>query len=247
MKNLLLVLLLFPVLFGQDTFKQEQLRFERVRAAYAQKQATVANLLKKKNLTAKNLNLYLRAFKQERVLEVWAKQKADSAFQLLTTYPFCGNSGTLGPKRQEGDRQIPEGFYYIDRFNPNSNFHLSLGINYPNAADSLRNAGRKLGGDIFLHGDCVTIGCIALTDDKIKEVYVLALEAFNQGQTQIPVHIFPVRFSTSAYGQLKMQYANSQALLRFWENLQLGYQHFEQKKTVPEVLVNRQGFYTFSR
>ncbi|QHL89191.1 L,D-transpeptidase family protein [Nibribacter ruber] len=242
MKNLLLAFSLV-LLLAPDRFKQQQMQYERVRTAYAQKYADLDKFLKNKGLAMTNLELYLRVFKQEQTLEIWAKKKEDTPFQLLLTYPFCAMSGTVGPKRREGDGQIPEGFYFIDRFNPKSNFYLSLGVNYPNAADKARNPTGKLGGDIFLHGDCQTVGCVSITDDKIKVLYVLAVEAFEQGQTQIPVHFFPVRFNTPAYTQLKSAYTQAPQLLAFWKNLEAGYQAFEQSKTVPSLLATPEGRY----
>lgn len=103
-------------------------------------------------------------------------------FRLIKDYQICSLSGELGPKRQQGDLQVPEGFYWIDRFNPASNFYLSLGINYPNQFDRILGKSGELGGDIFIHGGCVTIGCIPITDDKIKELYLIAVEAKSNGQ-----------------------------------------------------------------
>ncbi|MGV3539444.1 MAG: L,D-transpeptidase family protein [Rufibacter sp.] len=242
MKRLLLLFSL-ATLLTWDGFKATQLKFDRVQTAYQEKQPYLEKLLAQKQLTAQGLQLYLRAFKLEKTLEVWARNNASQPFKLLISYPFCSVSGVLGPKRKEGDGQIPEGFYTIDRFNPQSNFYLSLGINYPNAADKALTRGNKLGGDIFLHGDCVTVGCIPLTDDKIKELYVLAVEAYQEGQTQIPVHIFPCRFNSPTYANLQKQYAKQPSLLKFWKNLQGGYAYFEQKKTVPAVVVSTAGEY----
>jgi murein L,D-transpeptidase YafK len=242
MKNLLLAMSLV-FLLAPDRFKQQQLQYERVRTAYAQKYAGLSKLLQARKLDINSLELYMRAFKQEQVLEVWAKKKEDNKFQLLFILPFCAMSGTVGPKRREGDGQIPEGFYYIDRFNPKSNFYLSLGVNYPNEVDKARNSTGKLGGDIFIHGDCQTIGCITLTDDKMKMVYVLAVEAFEQGQSQIPVHFFPVRFNSPAYGQLKETFAQSSKLISFWQNLEQGYAYFEQRQQLPIVTASPTGVY----
>lgn len=116
----------------------------------------------------------------------------------VCTYPFCASSGILGPKRKEGDRQIPEGIYYINHFNPVSNFHLSLGINYPNPSDKILSDPAQPGESFYIHGNCVTIGCIPISDDKIKELYILAVEAYNNGQVKIPVHIFPDRLPNEA-------------------------------------------------
>ncbi len=127
-------------------------------------------------------NLFLRAFKRERVLEVWARGGADRGRVLVWSFPLCAGSGGLGPKRREGDAQIPEGIYRIERFNPWSRFHLSLGLNYPNPQDRARAGADNPGSDIFIHGDCVSIGCLAIEDDPIERLYlvsVLAHDGFN--------------------------------------------------------------------
>jgi murein L,D-transpeptidase YafK len=108
---------------------------------------------------------------------VGKKNTSDQEFLHIKTYTVCATSGLIGPKRMQGDLQIPEGFYYIDRFNPYSNFYLSLGINYPNTSDRILGDKNNLGGDIFIHGDCVTIGCLPITDSEIKELYIFCVEA----------------------------------------------------------------------
>jgi murein L,D-transpeptidase YafK len=142
--------------------------------------------------------------------------------------------------------QTPEGFYYIDRFNPYSSFHLSLGINYPNSADRKLSPYSNLGGDIFIHGSCCTIGCIPITDDKIKEFYLMAVEARNQGQTRVPVHIFPAKISDKMIATFKSKYSKNNTLLNFWINLKEGYDYFEMHRLLPKVSVNENGKYLFS-
>jgi murein L,D-transpeptidase YafK len=149
----------------------------------------------------------------------------------------------LGPKRKEGDLQVPEGFYYIERFNPLSIFHLSLGINYPNEADKLKSNAPKLGKDIFIHGECTTVGCLPMTNDKIKEIYLYALAAKENGQTQIPVYLFPFRFSPENKANFYSEYADNQEFLSFWENLQEGYDHFQANLKALRVSVNAKGDY----
>lgn len=142
---------------------------------------------------------------------------------------------------------MPEGFYYIDRFNPQSHFYLSLGINYPNAADRIRIGQVRPGGDIFIHGACVTVGCLPLTDDKIKELYLMAVEAKSRGQSRIPVHIFPSRLSVHGWEKLKQTYHHDASLLQFWENLKTGYDWFEVHKQLPVIQVSSQGHYQFAK
>ncbi len=101
---------------------------------------------------------------------MWARNQGDTAFQLLRSYPLAATSGTLGPKRRAGDGQVPEGFYTIDRFHPLSAYHLALGLDYPTVDDMLATGLADPGGDIFLHGSNVTVGCLLLTDAGIDEV-----------------------------------------------------------------------------
>jgi len=103
-------------------------------------------------------------------------------------------AGSLGPKRIEGDYQVPEGFYYISEFNPKSEFNLALKVNYPNQSDKLLSDSLRPGGGIYIHGSCITVGCIPITDGQIEELYLLAANAKSNGEDFIPVHIFPVRF-----------------------------------------------------
>lgn len=224
------------------TFKTEQLRFKTVRDAYAQKQQTVDAALKAKGLERANLELFLRAFKQEEKLQVWARSRtAKGQWKLVKSYDFCMLSGDLGPKRRQGDGQVPEGFYYIDRYNPASSYLLSLGLNYPNAADRKRGEAGNLGGDIFIHGSCVSVGCIPITDPLVQELYILALEAHDQGQQHIPVHVFPFNFANKP----ESSWPNNSKHTAFWKNLRQGFEHFERNKRLPTVSVNAQGNYQF--
>ncbi len=175
-------------------------------------------------------------------MEIWLKSKGANEFKLFKTYAICSSSGVLGPKRKQGDGQVPEGFYQIAVFNPYSSYHLSLGINYPNASDKIIGKG-NLGGDIMIHGSCVTIGCIPLTDTYIKEVYILAVEAKNNGQQTIPVHIFPTRLNEKGMSFLKDEFDGNKTLLNFWNNLKQVYDYFEKNKKLPKIKVNKDGTY----
>jgi murein L,D-transpeptidase YafK len=133
------------------------------------------------------------------------REKGTDQFKLLHTHLFCTNSGIPGPKLKEGDLQIPEGIYHISHFNPQSKFYLSVGLNYPNASDKILSDKQQPAGSIYIHGSCVRIGCIPITDDKIKELYVLAVKAMNNGQQKIPVHISPIRLTDNAVGTTAQQ------------------------------------------
>lgn len=229
------------VLMTTPSFKEQQLKFDRVIGAYADKEQTVKELLRRQNVET-GFQIFIRAFKKEREVEVWAKGKSSTQYSLLTTYAFCTTSGVLGPKRKEGDLQIPEGVYRINHFNPFSTFHLSLGINYPNASDRIL-ADRNPGGAIYIHGNCVSIGCIPITDDKIKELYILAVEAKNGGQESIPVHIFPARLNAGVVDQLKSETGVDEKITAFWANLQAVYSDFESTRKLKPIRVNSKGAY----
>ena len=221
--------LLFTSLFMPDDFKSQQKQFSRVKTAYTDKEKLVKELFSAKGIDISSMNLFIRAFKHERDLEVWSKSASQEKYQLIKTYSICSSSGELGPKRKQGDGQVPEGFYHIDRFNPSSNFYLSLGVNYPNASDKILGNKGNLGGDIFIHGDCVTIGCMPLTDDKIKEVYLMAVEAKNNLEKnlpagrQVPVHIFPFRMNEANMNLFEKKHGDDTKLVSFWKNIQKGY------------------------
>lgn len=249
MKNLILFLYLvglflfpFSPCALADDFKTTQKEFKRVREAYAEKENAVRQLFSSRGVELNSAILFLRAFKHEGQLEVWAKAPG-KVFELIKMYDICASSGTYGPKRQEGDGQVPEGFYEINRFNPASQFYLSLGLNYPNASDKILGKTGSLGGDIFIHGSCVTIGCLPLTDDKIKEVYLMAIEAKVNGQKAIPVHIFPFKMHDENMAAFGLQYGGNAASDRFWRNIKKGYDYFEKYKTLPKITVLENGDY----
>jgi hypothetical protein len=147
----------------------------------------------------------------------------------------------------EGDYQVPEGFYYINEFNPRSTYHLSLGLNYPNASDKILSDSLRPGGDIYIHGSCVTVGCIPVTDKQIEELYILAAHAQGAGQDFIPVHIFPVRYSNKRSVDYLAQLVKTDASLKsFAERLESVYDHFEITRQLPVIMTNNNGDYVFS-
>ena len=246
MRSLILPsLVFFSFAFMSDNFRTQQKQFPRVKTSYVEKEKLVKDLFASKGLELGSASIFIRAFKKEAQLEVWAKSPKQESFTLVKTYEICESSGELGPKRKQGDGQVPEGFYEIDRFNPSSNFYLSLGVNYPNASDKILGSKGNYGGDIFIHGNCVTIGCMPLTDDKIKEVYLMAVEARNGGQQKIPVHIFPCRMNEAGMKGLERDFSGDAKLISVWKNIQNGYQHFEGKRTLPAVSADQSGKYQF--
>ncbi|WP_210418725.1 L,D-transpeptidase family protein [Aliikangiella coralliicola] len=182
--------------------------------------------------------IFIRVFKKPGTLELWV-QGDDGRFKLFRQYPICTFSGELGPKLQEGDRQSPEGFYYVtpQRMNPSSRFHLSFNLGYPNQYDRAHN---RTGSFLMVHGDCVSIGCYAMTDKYIEEIYTIADAAFKKGSPFFRVHAFPFPLDENTL----VQYKNN-PWYDFWKNLQQGYQWFEKNKRPPDVNVENKR-YTFS-
>lgn len=223
-------------------FRDGQLGYARFRDALSEKGGSIRQLMARRGIGYPPDRIFLRIFKAERVVELWARGKGAERYTYVTSYEFCDTSGGPGPKRRAGDGQIPEGFYYIERFNPSSAYYLSLGLNYPNEHD--RALGWS-GGDIYIHGGCRTVGCVPLTDEKIKELYVIAAETKARGQDRIPVHIFPARLSEAGWERLREGYGGDRDLVAFWDNLRRGYEIFEKTRIVPEVEVDGGGRYAF--
>lgn len=218
------------LLMSQSPFLQHQLTFPRVQAVAERVGPSLNQLFRDKDIPFPPQHIYLRAFKQEQVLEVFAADY--STYRLIKTYPFTATSGKPGPKRQEGDLQIPEGFYQVSAFNPLSKFLLSFKINYPNHADNIRNKNRQnQGGDIYIHGGAQTIGCIPLGDDAIQELYWLCASSFANNPV-IPVHIFPCRMDSGNMEKWKQDYPG---YVSFWKSLLPMYRFFESHKLLGEV------------
>lgn len=235
------ILIIFLCSFHSDSFKESQLKYPRVRQAYKDKENNMLALLQKKGIDKKELKIYLRAFKSEKKMELWGKNSYDENYKLIKNYDICRTSGKLGPKRKQGDLQIPEGFYHINRFNPYSNFYLSLGINYPNKSDRILGIKNNPGGDIFIHGDCVTIGCLPITNEQIKELYIFCVEARNNGQTKIPVTIFPSMLSETKFKRLTNKYDSDPDKIGLWTDLKKGFDIFNKTKQLPTILFLNSG------
>jgi len=184
--------------------------------------------------------VYVRIFKKESELELWLK--ADGRYALYRTFPICRWSGRLGPKLKEGDGQAPEGFYAISakQLQPNSHYHLAFNVGYPNAFD---RQNKRTGGLIMVHGDCVSIGCFAMTDKGIDEIYGFVAAALAAGQREVPVHIFPFRMTETALARETRTASWSLPLpgfgqdgarwSSFWRNLKEGYDLFQKTGEPP--------------
>ena len=173
--------------------------------------------------------VFIRIFKDESLLEVWIRSGTE--YQHLKDYTICAYSGHLGPKLQEGDRQAPEGFYKVKKhqLNPNSKFHLSFNLGYPNAYD---RSHKRTGSFLMVHGNCVSDGCYAMTDDKIEEIYPLVERALQNGQKYVQVHAYPFIMSDE-----NMAFYEGNEWYDFWVNLKEGYDYFEAEKLPPQIKV----------
>jgi murein L,D-transpeptidase YafK len=231
---------------GGISFREEQWKFPRVRTAAREKDKSLKQLFTQKGLAYPPHALLLRAFKKEGTLELWAENGTSGAYLLVKSYSVCATSGTLGPKRRFGDEQVPEGFYELDWFNPQSNFYLSLHVSYPNKSDRILGSRMNPGGDIFLHGNCVTIGCLPITDDGIKEVYWLAVLAKSSGQKHLPIQIFPARLTDRELDRLAREHRAEPQVVEFWTNLKAGFDYFEAHHRLANVRIDRGGKYAFN-
>ncbi|KFA90874.1 L,D-transpeptidase family protein [Archangium violaceum] len=234
-----LLLLLLGVLLAWPAGATDK-KVEAVRRA---REHEVARLFTKAGVSWPPEELYVRAFKQERELEVWAGAKGER-LRKVKTFPFCAASGDVGPKRREGDEQVPEGFYTLDQFNPRSQFHLSMRVSYPNEADR-RLGQRPLGGAIYVHGNCMSIGCIAIQDGPIEELYLMVWAARGKMKRDVPIHIFPRQMDARGLAALEKHPRATPHLLAFWRGLEPGWRLFEETRRPPRVSVDaRTGAYT---
>ncbi len=178
--------------------------------------------------------VFIRIFKEPKRLEMWIKN--EKRFTLFKTYPICHFSGQLGPKTKEGDLQAPEGFYEVTpaQMNPNSDYHLSFNLGYPNAFDRVHD---YTGSYLMVHGKCVSIGCYAMTDAYIEEIYTLVQTAFEYGQKKVAVHAFPFEMTS----QNLANYATHPSA-DFWKTISEGYRLFEKNALPPRVNVKRKKY-----
>lgn len=256
LKNLLIAFLIAGVTFAAAaqpsvskggtsySFIDYQKSFPRPSEALQRKEDTLQKQFEAKKLAWPAKYIYIRSFKYDSQLEVWVKNEAKEQFRLFKTYKVCALAGTLGPKRMEGDYQVPEGFYYINVFNPKSSYYLSLGINYPNPSDKILSDSLRPGSDIYIHGSCVTVGCIPIRDDQIDELYIIAAHAKDLGQDFIPVHIFPVRFNVDkSVKYLENLTKDDSQLKKFAANMEDAFDYFEKYKQLPVVMIGDKGEY----
>lgn len=195
-------------------------------ASYAQQSKPLFRIERE---NAQGLPVYIQIFKEERVLELYVQQQ--NRFHLLKQYRICEFSGGLGPKRQQGDLKSPEGFYQATRsaLNPNSRFYKSINLGYPNQYDQTHGYS---GDHLMIHGECESTGCYAMTNDYIEEIYSFVKAALNNGQSSVPIAIYPFVMT-----EKNMQRHRSSAHLAFWQQLKPGYDYFIKHRQPPSVEV----------
>ncbi|MGH1403032.1 MAG: L,D-transpeptidase family protein [Alphaproteobacteria bacterium] len=180
--------------------------------------------------------MLIRAFKSEMQLELWVKSSYTNEYLLFRTYNICKKSGILGPKLKEGDKQTPEGFYNVTphRLNPNSQYFLSFNIGFPNEYD---RAHGRTGSHLMIHGECVSEGCLAMTNDYIGEIYLIVESNFKYGHQSIPIHIYPFRMTDT-----NMLMRNTSRWYPFWTELKTAHDYFERNKIPADVSVKEKHY-----
>lgn len=201
---------------------------ERVAAARKRCESRLRSVFEKAGLRWPAHEVFLRVMKRERQIELWARNGEGELFHLVEWLPVTAASGGPGPKRREGDMQVPEGFYEVDRFNPLSSFHLSLGLNYPNASDLIHADPVSPGFDIFIHGRNASVGCVALGDDGIEEIYLAALDSHVR---PVRVHLFPARMDSADWPAWRdAQLAGHPEFRPLWDELAAAWERFARKR-----------------
>ncbi|MBX9447109.1 peptidoglycan meso-diaminopimelic acid protein amidase [Dickeya chrysanthemi] len=173
--------------------------------------------------------VYIQIFKEERVLELYAMISGE--YKLVQSYPICKYSGGLGPKMTEGDFKSPEGFYQVDlrQLKPDSHYYRAINVGFPNEYDRAHGySGRYL----MIHGECVSIGCYAMTNKYIEEIYTYVEKALRNGQQKVELAIYPFRMT-----EQNMKRHSRSNYYKFWSQLQPGYAYFNRTHQPPAVSV----------
>lgn len=223
---------------------------ERVAAARTTHEAALIEKVEALGVAWPPRELHVRMFKDERAVEVWVGD-GRAPLQQLDTFSECGASGVIGPKVAQGDLQVPEGFYFVTGLNPWSPGLLSLQLDYPNDADRQRRVLRAvdvkeaatvpLGGDIAVHGTCISTGCLAIDDAPIEQLYLLALEPRKRGRA-IRVHVFPTRLD-SAHVDALVEQTDDVTVVKLWTSMIPAYRAFEKTHRTPLTWARRDGTY----
>ncbi len=179
---------------------------------------------------SRDSSIFIQIFKQEGILELYHKTPSGQ-YKIAKTYPICKFSGGLGPKKLEGDLKSPEGFYQItaSHLNPNSRYYRSINLGFPNEFDKAQGYN---GNYLMIHGSCVSVGCYAMTDEYMSEIYQKVEVAFKNGQSAIDVNIYPFKMTP----ENMLRYRNS-SHYSFWKQLQPAYDYFNRTGKPAEISV----------
>ncbi len=185
--------------------------------------------------------IYLRIFKEEKECEMWMKPRHRREYALFKVYTICASSGKIGPKKREGDLQVPEGFYFVtpNRMMPDHRYHMAFDLGYPNLYDQHH---QRTGSHVRMHGGCSSISSLAMGDEDMEEIYTIAAAAMDNGQRFFRVHSFPFRMEDK---RMDSRVAGYPGYRTFWGNLKLGYDFFGVMKYPPNVTVSSNGEYVF--
>jgi murein L,D-transpeptidase YafK len=183
--------------------------------------------------------IFIRIFKKEKILELFVK--VNDKYKLCKTYPICAYSGELGPKLKQGDKQSPEGFYSITKkqLKSRSKYHLAINIGFPNQYDKYQ---KRTGTYLMIHGKCSSTGCYAMRNKPIEEIFMMAENALENGQSKFDVHIFPFRMTKQ-----NMAAHRTSKWYPFWVNLKLGHDIFEKYKIVPIIRASKENYRFFMK
>ncbi|MFO0550067.1 MAG: L,D-transpeptidase family protein [Polyangiaceae bacterium] len=228
-----------PVVREQTDYAANRDWTNRDRKAAAEKRLPIVKeLFANAGVAFPPAQVLFRVFKQENELELWAASTADGQLGKIATYRICYASGAIGPKRKEGDRQVPEGFYTLNAYTSTWKYHLMMYVSYPNGLDKIRG-GPTPGGEIYIHGNCVSVGCIAMGDERIEELWLVA-HTLNEAGGVVHLHVFPTRGLTELLASGTMPEHHD-----FWANLKTGYDYFEERRRLPVVSVGPGATYVF--
>jgi len=228
MKVLTTLLIIFPfMIFSQ--IAESTLSKDVIKKQYP----LLEKAFKEKGLKFGN-PVFIRIIKEDEVLEIWVKK--EKTYVLYKSYSICYFSGGIGPKKKKGDNKSPEGFYSVkpQHLNPYSTYHLSFDTGYPNEFD---RSNSYTGSGLMVHGNCVSIGCYAMTDERIEEIYSIVHKSFDSGQELIKLNIFPFRMT-----EAKMNSHKNSEYYDFWKNIKEGYDYFEEQKIPPVVSVKNKKY-----
>ncbi|MCX7955342.1 MAG: hypothetical protein N3A01_09185 [Bacteroidales bacterium] len=240
MKILILIIIIVAFCWNRainQTFIENLKKHKRVQEAISEKQAIIEVLLLANNLKIDSFEVFIRIFKKEKLLELWGKNKNDKNWKLIKIYSLCIKIGPLGPRVNKID-ELPEGVYNIDNFDAESSFVLALKLNYPNPVDNFYIQSST--SPVYICGQCFSLGNFGISEPYIKELFLFAIYAVANGQSKIPVHIFPCRMNDE---NLKILVETNNKYEKFWASLASVYKFFENNKIIPNIILNADGTY----